>query len=187
VKLKQKKLFGTDEAQVCDKIPLSTAKALAEQVLSCVSPFLNPVAVVGSVRRGKPYCKDIDFVGVGSMEKAVMAVRQKFVLEFKVKGDKVTKFYITTEHGKVQVDLYCATPKTFGIHKLIRTGSAEHNMWLASYAMSKGFRLKYSGGLLKDGVVVAGEKEEGVFEALGLKCPEPSKREVVDGKPIEQL
>jgi DNA polymerase (family 10) len=77
-----------------------------------------------------------------------------------------------------------ATPSTFGIHKLIRTGSAEHNVWLATYAMTKGFRLRYSEGLLKDGHVVAGETEEGVFEALGLPCPEPQKREVVDGKPV---
>lgn len=81
------------------------------------------------------------------------------------------------------------TPKklkrnTFGIHKLIRTGSAEHNQWLATYAITKGMRVKYSEGLIKDGKVVAGETEEGVFDALGLSCPEPEKREVADGKPV---
>jgi DNA polymerase/3'-5' exonuclease PolX len=45
-------------------------------------------------------------------------------------------------------------------------------------------RLKYSEGLLKGDAVVAGETEEGVFEALGLPCPEPQEREVVDGKPL---
>lgn len=101
-----------------------------------------------------------------------------------LKGDKIAKLYIAADCGKIQIDLYCATPLTFGIHKLIRTGSAEHNIWLASYAMSKGFRLRYGEGLLKDGRVVAGETEEGVFEALGLKCPEPEEREVVDRKPV---
>jgi DNA polymerase/3'-5' exonuclease PolX len=56
-------------------------------------------------------------------------------------------------------------------------------MWLASYALSKGFRLKYSEGLIKDEVAITGESEESVFTALGLQCPEPRLREVIDGKP----
>ena len=113
--MKQAKLFGTPEPKVCDRIELSVARIIGGEILSCVSPFLNPVSVVGSVRRGKPYCKDIDIVGVGSLEKAVKAVCQNFKTEFKVKGPLCTKLYITTEHGKVQVDFYCATPSTFGI------------------------------------------------------------------------
>ena len=69
---------------------------------------------------------------------------------------------------------------------LIRTGSADHNMFLASYAISKGFRLKYSEGLLKDEKVIAGDTEDSVFEALGLYCPKPEEREIVNGKPIWQ-
>jgi hypothetical protein len=81
------------------------------------------------------------------------------------------------------VDFYRAKPSTFGIHLLIRTGSAEHNMWLAGYAISQGMRLKYSEGLIKENSVIAGEHEKGVFEALGLPCPIPAQREIVDNKP----
>jgi DNA polymerase/3'-5' exonuclease PolX len=150
--LKQKQLF--DEPKICDKIPLATAKAISDKILLLTSEWLNPVAVMGSVRRGKPYCKDIDLVGVGSLDKAVKAISQSFKTEIKVKGDKIAKLYIEADCGKVQVDLYCATPSTFGVQKLIRARSAEHNIWLANYAMSKGFRLRYSEGLLKDGRVV---------------------------------
>ena len=87
--------------------------------------------------------------------------------------------------GKVfQVDFYRAHDNNFGIQQLIRTGSAEHNMWLASYALSKGFKLKYSEGLLKDEQVISGKTEEGVFSALGLHCPKPEERETTDGKPV---
>ena len=182
--MKQTKLFGNDEPKVLEKIPLDVAGEIGEKVLAIVTEWLNPCEIVGSIRREKPYCKDIDLVGVGSLENAVKALCRHFKVEFKGKGSKVTKLYIETELGKVQIDLYCATPETFGIHKLIRTGSAEHNMWLASYAISKGFRLKYSEGLLKDGKVVAGETEEGVFEALGVNVPIPEKRELKDGKPL---
>jgi DNA polymerase/3'-5' exonuclease PolX len=57
-------------------------------------------------------------------------------------------------------------------------------MWLAGYAISKGMRIKYSEGLVKDGVVIAGETEDGVFKALDLPCPESNKREVFGEKPI---
>jgi DNA polymerase/3'-5' exonuclease PolX len=75
-------------------------------------------------------------------------------------------------------------PSTFGIHLLIRTGSADHNMWLAGYAISKGMRIKYSEGLIKEGSVIAGEYEKEGFAALGLPCPLPSEREIVDSKPV---
>ena len=57
-------------------------------------------------------------------------------------------------------------------------------MWLAGCAISKGMRIKYSEGLINDNSVIAGETEKGVFEALGLPCPLPAEREIVDGKPV---
>jgi DNA polymerase (family 10) len=81
------------------------------------------------------------------------------------------------------VDFYRAEPSTFGILLLIRTGSAEHNIWLAGLAHSKGFQLKYSSGLMKDNISFAGETEESVFSALGLPCIVPTLREVEERKP----
>ena len=99
-------------------------------------------------------------------------------------GNSVIKAFLPCHSGLFQVDFYRAQPSTFGIHLLVRTGSAEHNMWLAGYAISKGKRIKHSEGLIKDGVAVAGETEQGVFEALGLPCPLPTEREISDGKPV---
>jgi DNA polymerase/3'-5' exonuclease PolX len=85
--------------------------------------------------------------------------------------------------GYVQVDLYRATPDTWGILLLVRTGSKEHNVKLCNLALSKGLRLKYSVGLVDDsGRVVAGRTEEDVFKALGLDWVSPAEREV---PPIE--
>jgi DNA polymerase/3'-5' exonuclease PolX len=60
-------------------------------------------------------------------------------------------------------------------------------MWLAGYAFSKDMRLKYSEGLIKNGTAIAGETEQGVFEALGLPHPLPSQRETAEGKPVWML
>ena len=99
-------------------------------------------------------------------------------------GNSVIKAFLPCQNGLFQVDFYRAKPSTFGILLLVRTGSAEHNMWLAGYAISKGMRIKYSEGLIKDSSVIAGETEKGVFDALGLPCPEPQNREIVNGKPV---
>jgi len=85
----------------------------------------------------------------------------------------------------VQVDFYRAKPETYGIHKLIRTGSAEHNIYLAKLAIKKGMRLHYSKGLVnKSGEIVAGKDEAGVLHALGLPYIKPELREMVRGRPV---
>jgi DNA polymerase (family X) len=182
--LKQTKLFGEPVPKVLLKLELSKAQALAAQIEALVKSYCEKLQVVGSIRRQKPMVGDIDFVAV-----ATDANWTKIVQTFKKShlicaGNSLLKVNFPCNGGFFQVDFYRATLATFGIQMLIRSGSAEHNVWLASYAISKDMRLKYSQGLLKDGVVVAGESEEGMFSALGLPCPEPKEREVVNGKPL---
>jgi hypothetical protein len=57
-------------------------------------------------------------------------------------GKKRYQAKLPYENCLFQVDFYRATEQTFGIQEFIRTGSADYYMWLASYALSKGFRLK---------------------------------------------
>lgn len=99
-------------------------------------------------------------------------------------GNQLIKAYVPCQNGLFQVDFCCAKPATFGIHPLVRTGSAEHNMWLAAYTIAQGMRLKYSQGLIKDDKVVAGETEQSVFEAIGLPYPPPTQREITNEKPM---
>jgi DNA polymerase (family 10) len=181
--MKQAKLFGEEEPIVLTKLELAKAQTLARQVESIVMPLCDKLEVVGSIRRQKPMVGDVDFVAVGAecnWGKIVQDLKKAKVI---CAGKSVIKLNVPFENTFFQVDFYRATEQTFGILELIRTGSADHNMWLASYALSKGFRLKYSEGLIKDKVAVAGDTEESVFSALGLPTPKPEEREVIDGKP----
>jgi len=184
--MKQVKLFGGEEPVVLTKLELAKAQMLAKQVESIVKPLCDKLAVVGSIRRQKPMVGDVDFVAVGADCNWIQIVQSLKKEKAKVicAGKSVIKLNYPFESCLFQVDFYRATEQTFGIQELIRTGSADHNMWLAGYAISKGFRLKYSEGLMKDEVAVAGETEESVFSALGLQCPKPQLREVIDGKPV---
>ena len=182
--MKQAKLFGGEEPDVLPRLELAKAQILAKQVESIVKPLCDKIEIVGSVRREKPVVGDVDFVIVaneGCWYKIVQALRKANVI---CAGKSMIKILHPCENILFQVDFYRATEQTFGIQEVVRTGSADHNMWLAGYALSKGSRLKYSEGLMKDKVALAGKTEESVFTALGLQCPKPQLREIADGKPV---
>src|SRR3972149_7096025 len=184
---KQSTLFQETDATVLAELGLEEAGKLAEAIKAAVEAHCDKIEIVGSIRRRKPEVHDIDFVVVAKSDSDWQRINES-LRRLKAKpncsGNQLIKAYLPCQNGLFQVDFYRARPSTFGIHLLIRTGSADHNMWLASYAISKGMRLKYSEGLIKDGATIAGEDEKGVFDALGLPCPLPTEREIVDNKPV---
>ena len=184
---KQSTLFPGNEVPVLAELDLKEAESLANQVRAVVEVQCEKIEIAGSIRRQKTKVHDVDFVVVAKSDFDWQKINEK-LKHLKAKpncaGNSVIKAFLPCSGGLFQVDFYRAKPSTFGIHLLVRTGSADHNMWLAGYAFSKGMRLKYSEGIIKDGAIIAGEDEKGVFAALGLPCPSPSERETVDGKPV---
>jgi DNA polymerase (family 10) len=184
---KQSTLFPQDAVCIISELDLAEAEKIAVEVKTTVKSLCLHIEIAGSIRRQKPKIHDIDFVVVAKSDAEWQKINDK-LKQLKAKpncaGNSVIKAYVPCHCGLFQVDFYRAKPSTFGIHLLIRTGSADHNMWLAGHAFSNDMRLKYSEGLIKDGLAVAGETEQGVFEALGLPYAVPSQREIVEGKPV---
>lgn len=184
---RQSTLFPDHEIPVLTELDLKQAEKIADQIKTHVSAHCDSLEIVGSIRRQKPTVHDIDFVAVAKTEgnwRRISEELKRMKAKQSCAGNSVIKAFVPFQNGLFQVDFYRAQPSTLGINLLIRTGSAEHNMWLAGYAISKNMRIKYSEGLVREGNVVAGDDEEGVFEALSLPYPLPSAREVVDGKPV---
>ncbi len=183
---KQSTLFPEDPVPVLAELDLAEAEKTANHVKASVCAHCERIEVAGSIRRQRPTVHDIDFVVVAKSDVEWLKISEE-LKRLKAKpscsGNSVIKALLPCQGGLFQVDFYRAKPATFGIHMLIRTGSAEHNMWLAGHAISKGMRIKYSEGLIKEGSVIAGEDEKEVFAALGLPYPLPSVREVLDSKP----
>ena len=173
---KQVTLFPQDAAKIILELDLEEAEKTAAKVKATVEALCELIEVAGSIRRQKSKVHDIDFVVVAKSDADWQRINDK-LKQLKAKpncsGNSVIKAFVPCENGFFQVDFYRAKPSTFGILLLVRTGSAEHNMWLAGCAISMGMRIRYSEGLIKDGVAIAGETEQGVFEALGLPihCP----------------
>lgn len=184
---KQSALFPQDDVKIIAELDLKEAEKKAAQVKAAVEAQCDLIEVAGSIRRQKPKIHDIDFVVVAKSDAQWQRINEK-LRQLKAKpncaGSSVIKAFVPCQDGLFQVDFYRAKPSTYGIHLLVRTGSAEHNMWLAGHAFSKGMRLKYSEGLIKDGAIIAGEDEKVVFSALDLPYPLPSDREIVEGKPV---
>jgi len=187
---KQSTLFPEKQTPILNNLKLSEAQGIAHQVKSTVASHCERIEVAGSIRRQKPKVHDIDFVVVTRSDAEWLKINEE-LKRLKAKpscqGSAVIRALLPCQNGLFQVDFYRAQTSTYGINLLIRTGSADHNMWLAGFAMSKGLRIRYSQGLFKDGSVISGSEERGVFEALELPFPSPSDREVADGKPIWQL
>jgi DNA polymerase (family X) len=183
--MKQSKLFGADEqVKVITSLELAKAEALAKQVEETIKPLCEKLILVGSIRRKRPTIGDIDFVAKateGNWSRIPNTLKKSQTI---CTGDIVIKLNVPFEGNLFQVDFYRANDNNLGIQTLIRTGSATHNSWLASFAISKGYRLKYSDGLIQNDKVVAGETEESIFSALGLPYPAPEDREIVNGKPV---
>jgi DNA polymerase (family X) len=184
---KQATLFPQDAVKILAELDLEEAQRTATVVKAAVEAQCELVEVAGSIRRQKSIVHDIDFVVVAKSDTEWQKINEK-LRQLKAKpncaGNSVIKAFVPCKDGLFQIDFYRAKPSTFGIHLLVRTGSAEHNMWLAGHAFSKGMRLKYSEGLIKDGVAIAGDTEQGVFDALCLPYTLPTQREIADTKPV---
>jgi len=179
---------------------IEDAQREAAWVVSKFDHLCEKVMVVGSVRRQRPEVNDIDIVviprGPGEQnwdEIAKALKRAHGMVQFK-KGPKLMTFaHYSDAPGLVMrprdpeytVDIYHATPETWGILILVRTGSKEHNVKLCNLALSKGMKLSAAEGVLKlvDSFpsmmqTIASKTEEEIFAALGLGYVEPKDREV---------
>lgn len=188
--MKQEKLFGEDDVTVCNELDVKSAQNVAEITMSEIDNWTKKIDIVGSIRRGKAMVHDIDYVALVETDRNWENMRHQIftMMDSKPvfkKGDQTIRALLALANCTyIQIDIYRCTEENYGIQKLIRTGSAEHNVWLASRAIKQGLRLLYSKGLCKGEQIIAGSGEKDIFYSLGLEWIEPSKREMVNGKPV---
>jgi DNA polymerase (family 10) len=152
---------------------LKEAEQQAAAIVDRLKPNCKEILVVGSIRRKKPAPADIDILLIPS-EYLLLHAEILKLGESLVDGPLLTRVL----HEGVQVDIYYATPETWGTLVLIRTGSAENNKRLCFLAKRKGLQLKANGEGLLDGTGkrLAGDSEEQIFSALGLHYMAPEQR-----------
>jgi DNA polymerase/3'-5' exonuclease PolX len=152
---------------------LAYAQKLAQEIVEQIRPHCERIEVAGSIRRKKSEVNDIDLVLIPKpliWHRIIATLQRNMGAKVVKRGDSIAQLIIK----EVNVDLYVATPQTWGALLLIRTGSAEHNIKLSKLAINMRMKLTHS-GLIKDGKVIASTEKE-IFETLGISYVEPEER-----------
>jgi DNA polymerase/3'-5' exonuclease PolX len=184
-------------------MPLTTARSYASQIVTWLSPHCTRIEIAGSIRRQRPVCNDVDIVCIPKTVEhrdllGQLAATDNLLHQFLVDyvkernplnspgrtprwasgGDAPGKQAII-ELLKCQLDLWFADEKTFAIRLLMRTGSKEHNIWIADRATDRGYHFKPYEGLVPEGHArpLQFDTESAIYNHLGLAFIEPQNRE----------
>lgn len=131
---------------------------------------------VGSYRRGCETCGDLDVLALGAGA-SVMDAFCSYRLVERVLGRGDTKSSVLL-YGGYQADLRLVAAESRGAAMQYFTGSKAHNIALRDRALEHGLRLnEYGLFRASDQVVVAGDTEESIYQALGLVWVPPELRE----------
>ena len=134
------------------------------------------VAMVGSLRRGCETCGDLDILAAGAPPTLMDAFTgYRRVERVLAHGDTKSSVLLW---GGFQADLRLVPATSAGAALQYFTGSKSHNIVLRDRAIQRGLKLnEYGLYRVDDGSLVAGETEEGIYEALGLAFVPPELRE----------
>ena len=138
--------------------------------------------VVGSVRRGVETCGDLDILasaepGFTLAEAQVISIFTSQPLVERVLGGGATKASVLLRDG-YQADLRLVAAESRGAALQYFTGSKAHNIALRDRALTRELKLnEYGLFRTTDDGKLAGDTEEGIYEALGLAWVPPELRE----------
>lgn len=158
-------------------LPIQRAFRVADRIVAALAPYCRRIEIAGSIRRGRPTVGDIDLVALphpGQLEGLLSRARAH--CQVVTSGPQAT---VLTMQDGTQVDLWIAhadddgdlfrkRPSNWGTLLLCRTGSKDHNVWLASRAKAMGLHWQPHQGVLRGEDVVASREESDVYAALGL-------------------
>jgi DNA polymerase (family 10) len=159
--------------------PRAEVEPLAATLLETLRglPDAERVEVAGSFRRGRPTVGDLDLLVATRRPAEVLAAVAALpqVERVLLRGD--TKCSVHAGDG-MQVDCRAVAPEQLGAAWQYFTGSQAHNIRLRGLALRAGLTLnEYGVFRIEGGERLAGETEEGVYAALGLRWIPPTERE----------
>jgi DNA polymerase (family 10) len=131
---------------------------------------------VGSLRRGCETCGDLDILAIGGNPE-LMDAFIAFPNVDRILGHGETKSSVRLRGG-YQADLRLVPGESRGAAMQYFTGSKAHNIVLRDRAIQHGYKLnEYGLYRTGDDSRVAGDTEEGIYEALGMAWIDPELRE----------
>ncbi|MDI6690124.1 MAG: DNA polymerase/3'-5' exonuclease PolX [Actinomycetota bacterium] len=162
-----------------ERILLFEAHPIAERFIKNLrrQDFVERADMAGSLRRMKETIGDIDLLAASYEPHKVMDYfcHMPEVAQVLMKGD--TKSSIIARNG-LQIDLRVVSPDQYGSALQYFTGSKEHNVHLREIARKKGLKINEYGIFeMEVDRRIGGEKEEEIYEVLGMPYIPPVLRE----------
>lgn len=176
--LKGLELYEASQKRLILWEALEIGRSLVEKLKNLKE--IKNIELAGSLRRKKETIGDIDILVSANQqdrEKIInYFVNLEDVKEILAKGD--TKASVLIKQRERQVDLRVINPDEWGSALQYFTGSKEHNVHMRDIAKSKGLKVsEYGVFIASTGEKIAGETEEGVYEAIGMQWIPPELRE----------
>lgn len=181
------------------KWPIDQALAVATELQTLLTPACARIAIVGSIRRGKPLVGDVEILYIshqtdrrdGLFDTVKVAVADEVLDQLVQRGllarrpnvnghiswGNSNKFAVHVPSG-IPVDLFATTEPNWFVALVIRTGSRDTNLRLTHSAIDLGRHLyAYGPGVkMPDGHLEPATSEQDVFRLCGLPYLPPSKR-----------
>lgn len=181
------------------RYPRAAALAVAEELQARLAPACRRIAIVGSLRRGKPDVGDIELLYVphlterrdGLFDRVSVSVAAEVCEELLTSGvlakrPNVNGHFTWGEANKlavhmasgIPVDLFSTNEANWWVSLVIRTGGKVTNLQLTTGAQHRGatFHAYGSGVTWSDGSRTDATSEQHVFELCGVPYREPHER-----------
>ncbi len=133
------------------------------------------VQIAGSFRRRKETVGDLDILVIAEDYREVSEYFIKFPKVKEVHSAGLTRSTVFLEND-LQVDLRAVSRENYGAALHYFTGSKAHNIEIRKMAIEMGMKVNEY-GVYKGSEKIAGEDEEEVYKAVGLRYIEPELRE----------
>lgn len=174
---------------------LNQAQQIAETLRTDLRPFCERIEICGSIRRKKPDPKDIELIAIPKFTEIGTGQRTLGGEELSTNRNMLFDFIATHFHiikagarylqmwvypddppAEIKVDLFTATPETWGYILMIRTGPAEFSKVVVTKLKRFGYRSE-NGRIIKDiDQKMVTIKEADVFDMLRIGYIEPEDR-----------
>ena len=170
---------------------LQKGRLCSQRLIDWLTPFCVQIEVAGSIRRDRPEVGDVDLVVIpklvvesdlfgvvtGSRNLASEAILVRAGREsWTILKDGAA--HISWSSQSIQVDLWFTTILHWGSVLMCRTGSVQHNIWIAERAKAMGGHWAPHQGLRLPGRAhLVSETEDEIYCALGIAPIAPHARE----------
>lgn len=187
------------------RVPLDTARPIAEHLVGALTPFCERIELAGSIRRERPEVADVEIVAipriragqtdlfgavtseVDELDALVTDWHQNGIVRDRLDkngrpafGAKFKRLVYRCALGEMPLDLFSTTRDQWGVIFAIRTGCStfSHRLVTPTYqggCMPMGLRVR-DGSLWDGGREIPTPEEASFFEAIGVELLDPRAR-----------